>query len=80
MISLILVIHNKEDLIGQVVKSIFENKSDLTEEIIFHYAQSAYYEGAEQQLTIKYNDPSFNIWWPVDEKNIITSERDKKLC
>jgi dTDP-4-dehydrorhamnose 3,5-epimerase len=41
---------------------------------IFHYKQSCYYEGAENQFTIKWNDPAYNMWWPV--KDPILSQRD----
>ena len=47
----------------------------LSEEAIFHYKQSTYYGGAEKQFTIKFNDPKFNIWWPI--KNPILSQRDE---
>jgi len=42
---------------------------------IFSYKQSEYYSGAENQFTIRWNDPSLDITWPVD--NPILSERDK---
>lgn len=45
----------------------------LSERSIFHYKQSAYYDPS-RQFTIKWNDPSFNIWWPI--KNPILSQRD----
>lgn len=46
----------------------------LTEKSIFHYKQSSYY-GTSKQFTIKWNDPRFNIFWPV--KDPILSERDE---
>jgi dTDP-4-dehydrorhamnose 3,5-epimerase len=46
----------------------------LSEKSIFHYKQSSYY-GDSEQFTIKWNDPRFNIWWPV--KNPILSRRDE---
>jgi len=46
----------------------------LSETAIFHYKQSTYYEPAKQ-FTYKWNDPIFNIWWPV--KNPILSRRDE---
>ena len=46
----------------------------LSEKSIFHYKQSQYYEPS-RQFTIKWNDPEFNIWWPV--KNPILSRRDE---
>lgn len=47
----------------------------LSDEAIFHYKQSCYYQGSEKQFTYKYNDPRFNIRWPV--KNPILSKRDE---
>lgn len=46
----------------------------LSEKSIFHYKQSAYYDPS-RQFTIKWNDPEFNIWWPI--KNPILSQRDE---
>lgn len=47
----------------------------LSEKAIFNYKQSTYYEGAEKQFNIKFDDPKFNIWWPI--KNPILSQRDE---
>ena len=41
---------------------------------IFSYKQSEYYSGAENQFTIRWNDPSLNITWPIN--NPILSSRD----
>jgi len=41
---------------------------------IFHYKQSTYYNRSGQ-FTYKWNDPRFNIKWPI--KNPILSQRDK---
>ncbi len=46
----------------------------LSEMSIFHYKQSEYYNPTSQ-FTIRYDDPRFNIWWPV--KNPILSIRDE---
>lgn len=46
----------------------------LSEKSIFHYKQSAYYDPSSQ-FTIKWNDPRFNIWWPI--KDPILSRRDE---
>lgn len=46
----------------------------LSEKSIFHYKQSAYYDPS-RQFTIRWNDPRFNIQWPI--KNPILSQRDK---
>ncbi len=46
----------------------------VSEKSIFHYKQSAYYDHTKQ-FSIKWNDPRFNILWPI--KDPILSERDK---
>jgi dTDP-4-dehydrorhamnose 3,5-epimerase len=46
----------------------------LTDQIIFHYKQSTYYN-RNGQFTYKWNDPKLNIIWPIN--NPILSERDK---
>lgn len=46
--------------------------SDMT---IFHYKQSTYYN-PKNQFTYKWNDPRFNIWWPIDHP--ILSRRDRE--
>jgi len=46
----------------------------LSEQAIFHYKQSTYYNQAGQ-FTLKWNDPKLNIWWPV--KNPLISRRDE---
>jgi dTDP-4-dehydrorhamnose 3,5-epimerase len=47
----------------------------LSDKVIFHYKQSNYYNPAKQ-FTYKWNDPKFNIWWPV--KNPVLSQRDEE--
>jgi len=46
----------------------------LSDNAIFHYKQSTYYDPTKQ-FTYKWNDPKFNIWWPI--KNPILSQRDE---
>jgi len=46
----------------------------LSEEAIFHYKQSSYYDRAGQ-FTLLWNDPELNLWWPV--KNPMVSRRDE---
>ena len=46
----------------------------LSDEAIFHYKQSSYYNRAGQ-FTVLWNDPSLNIWWPV--RTPILSPRDE---
>ena len=45
----------------------------LSEKTIFHYKQSTYYN-PEAQFTVQWNDPKYNIFWPVT--NPILSKRD----
>ena len=47
----------------------------LSDRAIFHYKQSTYYR-PRVQFTRRYDDPLFNIDWPV--KDPIVSERDSK--
>lgn len=46
----------------------------LTDMAIFHYKQSTYYNPSGQ-FTYRWDDPRFNIWWPI--KNPILSRRDE---
>ncbi|MFH1387076.1 MAG: dTDP-4-dehydrorhamnose 3,5-epimerase family protein [bacterium] len=46
----------------------------LSKKSIFHYKQSSYYDPS-RQFTIRWNDPKFNIWWPI--KDPILSPRDE---
>jgi len=46
----------------------------LSEKCIFSYKQSQYYEGAEAQFTVRWDDPKLNIFWPI--RNPILSQRD----
>lgn len=46
----------------------------LSETSIFHYKQSTYYD-PKKQFTYKWNDPVFNISWPI--KDPILSRRDE---
>lgn len=46
----------------------------LSDQAIFHYKQSTYYNRAGQ-FTCAWNDPALNIWWPV--KQPIVSRRDE---
>jgi len=46
----------------------------LSETTIFHYKQSSYYDRSKQ-FTYKWDDPKFNIFWPID--NPILSQRDQ---
>ena len=46
----------------------------LSDEAIFQYKQSSYYERSSQ-FTFAWNDPRFKIWWPI--KSPIISQRDE---
>ncbi len=46
----------------------------LSEQAIFHYKQSTYYNRSGQ-FTIPWNDPELNIWWPIQTP--ILSRRDE---
>lgn len=46
----------------------------MSDEAVFHYKQTTYYDPSKQ-FTFKWNDPKFNIWWPI--RNPILSQRDE---
>ena len=46
----------------------------LSSKTIFHYKQTTYYN-PHTQFTYKWDDPRFNIWWPI--RNPILSYRDE---
>jgi dTDP-4-dehydrorhamnose 3,5-epimerase len=46
----------------------------LSEEAIFHYKQSSYYDRA-RQFTLAWDDPQLGIWWPA--RAPIVSQRDQ---
>ena len=46
----------------------------LSDKCIFSYKQTSYYSGAQDQVSVAWNDPSLNIFWPID--NPILSRRD----
>ncbi len=46
----------------------------MSDQAIFHYKQNTYYN-PKDQFTILWNDPKFDIWWPI--KNPILSIRDE---
>jgi dTDP-4-dehydrorhamnose 3,5-epimerase len=48
----------------------------LSEQCIFSYKQSQYYQGKKGQFVVRWDDPKLNIDWP--EKKPILSERDAK--
>ncbi len=48
----------------------------LSEQAIFHYKQSTYYD-RKRQFTLKWNDARLGLWWPV--RDPILSRRDEGL-
>ena len=48
----------------------------MSNHVVFHYKLDAYYDRTSQ-FTISWNDPSYELWWPI--KNPILSERDSLL-
>lgn len=46
----------------------------LTEKCIFSYKQSEYYSTHKNQFSVRWNDPTLNIFWPIS--NPILSQRD----
>ena len=46
----------------------------LSDEVIFHYKQSAYYNSSGQ-FSYRWDDTKFKIWWPI--KDPILSRRDE---
>jgi dTDP-4-dehydrorhamnose 3,5-epimerase len=48
----------------------------LSERAMFHYKQTTEYDRSGQ-FTLLWNDPSLNLWWPI--QNPIVSRRDQGL-
>ena len=48
----------------------------ISRQAIFHYKQSTYYDGVENQFTYRWDEPKFGIHWPI--KDPILSMRDDK--
>ena len=46
----------------------------MSDEAVFHYKLSEYYKGAENQFSVQWNDPRFNISWPTEKPEL--SPRD----
>lgn len=47
----------------------------LEDNIIYYYKQNTHFVDG-QQFTIKWNDPDWNFWWPIDKP--ILSMRDER--
>jgi dTDP-4-dehydrorhamnose 3,5-epimerase len=58
-----------------LIPPMFANGHYVIEDCIFSYKQSTLYTGAQNQFTVRWNDPSLNIVWPSE--NPILSLRDK---
>tara|TARA_R100001530_G_scaffold1886_1_gene3239 strand:- start:15989 stop:16558 length:570 start_codon:yes stop_codon:yes gene_type:complete len=51
----------------------------MSDSAIFHYKQSSYYQGQENQFTYHFDEPLFNIKWPVRREDVILSKRDMEV-
>ena len=49
----------------------------LSEQAIFHYKQSSYYDRAGQ-FTLEWDDPELGLWWPT--RDPIVSQRDQGVA
>ena len=49
----------------------------LSEQAIFHYKQSSYYDRA-RQFTLAWDDPTLALWWP--SRDPIVSQRDQGVA
>lgn len=70
---------SRENMLQVLVPPKFGNGHlILTEEATFHYNQSHRYQGAENQFTVRWDDPKFNIQWPI--KDPLLSKRDAEAA
>jgi len=44
---------------------------------MFHYKLTEEYTPQEDQISIKWDDPEYNISWPISKTNAILSDRDR---
>ena len=51
----------------------------MSEEAIFTYKVDNTY-APQSEASIRFDDPDLNIQWPIDEKDIVTSDKDLKGC
>lgn len=49
----------------------------LSPEAVFNYKVDNVY-APQQEASIRWNDPSINISWPIDPKDVVTSDKDLK--
>jgi dTDP-4-dehydrorhamnose 3,5-epimerase len=47
----------------------------LTDNVVYYYKQTTYY-GQARQFTVRWDDPTLKVFWPID--NPILSKRDTK--
>ncbi len=50
----------------------------LTDQCAFYYKQSSYYQGADQQFTLRLDDPKIGIDWGIELDRAIISKRDRE--
>lgn len=57
-----------------IPKGMLNGHLCLSDRCIFTYKTTAYFTKVEDQITRKWNDPEFSIWWPISNPRL--SERD----
>jgi dTDP-4-dehydrorhamnose 3,5-epimerase len=48
----------------------------LTDDVVFYYAKTNKYD-AEREFSVRYDDPTLGIRWPVWDDELIISEKDR---
>src|SRR5574344_2393480 len=51
----------------------------LSKEAIFTYKVDNIY-APQSEASIRWNDPELNLKWPIDPKDVLTSEKDLQAC
>src|SRR5574344_2200939 len=51
----------------------------LSKEAIFTYKVDNVY-APQSEASIRWNDPELNLKWPIDPKDVLTSEKDLQAC
>ncbi len=70
---------NEHNRIQVLIPARFGNSYRcLTEQCLFYYKQSTYYQGAEHQFTLRLDDPKIGIDWGIHLDNAFISKRDKE--
>jgi dTDP-4-dehydrorhamnose 3,5-epimerase len=70
--SFILNDRNRREVL--IPKGFLNGHLCLSDKCVFAYKQSSYYKGANKQVSISWNDPELDIFWPIEVP--ILSERD----